>query len=80
MREGVVFAYMPGHIMLMLGEEDDRIFAVSAIADFSEPCDGPSDRQVQVDRVVISDMMVGDRTQKKSFIKRLRRLAVFSTR
>lgn len=76
--EGIVFAYMPGHIMLMLGQEAERTFAVSAIADFSEPCGPNSDRQVQVDRVVISDLAVGDGTKKRSFIKRLKRLAVFS--
>jgi len=76
MKQGVVFAYMPGHIMLMLGEEKGRAYAVSAIAEFMEPC-GEGDKTIRLDRVVVSDMSLGEGTTKTSFIERITKLAVF---
>jgi hypothetical protein len=77
MRDGAVLAFMPGHIMLMLGEHDGRAWAVSAISEFLEPCPGGGERTVRVDRVLVSDLELGRGTSKTAFIQRLERLAVF---
>lgn len=73
---GVVLVYMPGHIMLYLGDEGGRDFAVSAIAEYLRPTDA-GDQVVRLDRVVVSDLEPGRGTGRTAYLERLTRLARF---
>lgn len=78
---GVVLLYMPGHIMLYLGEDGDRQFAISSVSEYLRPCADDKDRHttVHLDRVVVTDLEVGRGTERTAFIERLTHLTVFGT-
>jgi hypothetical protein len=74
---GVVFVYMPGHIMLYLGELDGRPYALSAISEYLLPCPEGGHRTVRIDRVDVTDLERGRGTERTSFLERITTLAVF---
>lgn len=77
-RQGVVVLYMPGHIMLYLGEHGGRPYAVSAISEYLRPCPEPKRHTVvRLDRVVVTDLELGRGTERTSFLERLTAMAVF---
>ena len=73
---GVALVYMPGHIMLHLGEVDGRPYALSAISEFVTPC-ADGDQIRRLDRVTVSDYELGRDTERTAFIERITTLAVF---
>ncbi|MFT7626277.1 MAG: hypothetical protein ACI9WU_005472, partial [Myxococcota bacterium] len=75
-KDGLVLLYMPGHIMLYLGEDAGRPWAVSSLSEFLVPC-GDEEQVKRVDRVAISDLELGRSTSRKAFLQRLTRLAIF---
>jgi cell wall-associated NlpC family hydrolase len=79
-KRGVVLLYMPGHIMLYLGEHKGQHFSLSAIHDFHGQCPGrKAEGKVRIKRVTVSDLQVGVGTTKGSFLERLTRLTLFGT-
>ncbi|TNF26355.1 MAG: hypothetical protein EP329_21370 [Deltaproteobacteria bacterium] len=74
---GIVFLYMPGHIMLYLGELDGVPWALSAISEYLVPCAGGGHRTVRLDRVDVTTLELGRGTERTAFIERITRLAVF---
>tara|TARA_B100000674_G_C37797298_1_gene894656 strand:- start:86 stop:832 length:747 start_codon:yes stop_codon:yes gene_type:complete len=77
-KKGVVFLYMPGHIMLYLGEHEGKDYALSAIYSFRKRCaDGDGDTDAILAKVAVSDLLVGLGTRRGSFLDRLERIAVF---
>lgn len=87
-RQGIVFLYMPGHIMLYLGELDGRPYALSAISEYLLPCPAgaspalgpdaaPPHRTVRIDRIDVTDLERGRGTKRTAFLQRIERLAVF---
>ena len=74
---GIVLLYMPGHIMLYLGRDEGHHYAVSAISEWLEPCEGGPDTVHRIDKVAVTTLEVGRGTQRTAFIERLTRLAVF---
>lgn len=76
-KRGAVLLYMPGHIMLYLGEHDGEIYAISAMSEWLEPCEGGPDTVHRIDRVEVTTLGVGRGTQRTSFLERMTRLAVF---
>jgi hypothetical protein len=75
---GVVLLYMPGHIMLYLGRDGERPYAISAISEWLEPCEGGADTVHRIDRVAVTTLELGRNTERTAFIERLTRLAVFA--
>lgn len=75
---GVVLLYMPGHIMLYLGEDDGQPYAISAISEWLEPCAGGPDTVHRIDRVAVTTLELGRGTERTAFIERMSRLAVFA--
>lgn len=74
---GIVFLYMPGHIMLHLGELDGRAYALSAISEYLLPCPEGGHRTVRIDRVDVTDLERGRGTERTSFLERITTLAIF---
>ena len=78
-RAGIVLLYMPGHIMLYLGEDGGRLYAVSSLSEYLVPCPGGPDTVHRLDRVAVTTLDLGRGTKRRSFIERLTRLTVFGT-
>jgi hypothetical protein len=74
---GLVLLYMPGHIMLYVGETDDDVFAISSLSEYLVPCKAHGHDIVRVDRVAVTTLELGYGTERTAFIERLHRLAVF---
>ncbi|HET6583389.1 MAG TPA: NlpC/P60 family protein, partial [Nannocystaceae bacterium] len=75
--DGVVLLYMPGHVMLDVGKDGDRRFAISAIAEYVEPCAGAGETLRRLDRVAVTDLELGRGSSRGAFIERITRIAVF---
>lgn len=75
---GIVLLYMPGHIMIYLGEDGRHQYALSAISEFLTPCPGGPDTVHRLDRVALSTLEVGRGTERTAFIERITRLVVFA--
>jgi hypothetical protein len=76
-RQGLVLLYMPGHIMLYLGQDGAKQYAVSSISEFLTPCEGGEDTINRIDRVAVTTLELGRGTRKRSFIERITTLVVF---
>lgn len=76
-RRGAVLLYMPGHIMLYLGEDRGHDYAVSAISEYLEPCAGGPDTVHRIGRVAVTTMELGRGSERTAYIERLTTLVVF---
>ncbi|MEM9458584.1 MAG: NlpC/P60 family protein [Myxococcota bacterium] len=76
-RRGAVLLYMPGHIMLYLGEDGGRDYAVSAISEYLEPCAGGPDTVYRIGRVAVTTLELGRGSERTAYIERLTTLVVF---
>ena len=77
-REGVVLLYMPGHIMIYLGEDHGRDYGISALSEFLTPCEGGEDSVHRLDEVAVTTLELGRGTARRAFIERITRIAVFA--
>ncbi len=75
---GVTTLYMKGHIMLYLGSVDERAFAIHAPWGYRKECLGGENGQKcrpevfhVINRVVVSDLSLGEGSWKKSLLERL---------
>jgi cell wall-associated NlpC family hydrolase len=75
---GVVLLYMPGHIMLYLGADGDQHYAISAMSEYLEPCEGGADTVHRIDSVAVTTLEIGRDTERTAFIERLTRLVAFA--
>jgi len=75
--QGLVFLYMPGHIMVYLGDLGGRPYAISAISEYLLPCPEGGHQTVRIDRVDVTDLNRGEGTERTSFLSRISRLSVF---
>jgi hypothetical protein len=76
-RTGVVLLYMPGHIMLYLGRDGPHDYGLSALSEFLTPCPGEADVVHRLDKVAVTTLAVGRGTERRAFIERITRMAVF---
>lgn len=76
---GLVFLYMPGHIMVYLGDLVGRPYAISAISEYLLPCPEGGHQTVRIDRVDVTDLARGEGTERTSFLERISRLSVFGS-
>jgi hypothetical protein len=76
-RRGIVFLYMPGHIMLYLGEDGGRPYALSAISEYVVPCPDGGKKTIRLDRIEVTDLERGRGTERTAFIERIAKVAIF---
>jgi len=76
-RTGIVVLYMPGHVMLYLGEDAGQHYAISALSEWLEPCPGGPETVRRIDRVAVSTLELGRATSRRAFIERITRVVVF---
>lgn len=74
---GAVLLYMPGHVMLYLGEENGQHYAVSAISEYLEPCAGGPDTVSRIARVAVTTLELGRGSERTAYVERLATLVVF---
>lgn len=74
---GIVLLYMPGHIMMYLGQEDGQHYAVSAVAEYLVPCAGGPDTVYGIGRVAVTTLELGRGSERTAYIERLATLVVF---
>lgn len=74
---GVSVLTMKGHIMLYLGMIDNRPYAIHAVWAYRESA-GDEDRVRVINRVAVSDLELGESSQKGSLMKRLTGIRIFS--
>ena len=74
---GLVLLYMPGHIMMYLGRDHERHYAVSSVSEYLTPCEGGPDTVHRLDRVAVTTLELGRGTERTAFIERITRLVVF---
>ena len=77
-QRGVVLLYMPGHIMMYLGEDDGQQYAVSAISEYLVPCEGGEDTVYRPGRVAVTTLELGRGSERTAYIERLTKLVVFA--
>lgn len=86
-RTGIVLLHFPGHIMAWLGKKSDGTPVVfHALSEYVEPCADdaqvpPGERPetlVHVDRVVLSDLSLGEGTSRGSFLERITHVSVLT--
>lgn len=76
-REGVALLYMPGHIMLYLGHDGAFDYGISALSEYLVPCPGGPDTVHRLDQVAVTTLELGRDTERRAFIERISRMAVF---
>ena len=74
---GVILLHMPGHIMLYLGEDGGQDYGISALSEFLVPCPGGKDTIYKLDKVAVTTLELGRGTERRAFIERIDRMAVF---
>lgn len=74
----LLILFMPGHVMLYLGADQDRDYAISSISEFVTPCaqaDQTLSEQVhRLDRVTVTDLRLGENSPRRSFLERITRI------
>lgn len=77
-QRGLVLLYMPGHIMMYLGQDDGQDYAVSAISEYLVPCEGGPDTVYRIGRVAVTTLELGRGSERTAYIERLANLVVFA--
>lgn len=72
---GITLLGMKGHIMLYLGMAEERAYAIHATWGYRVPAGG-EDRVCVVNRVIVSDLSLGEGTKKGSLLRRLNAIVV----
>jgi hypothetical protein len=68
---GITFLQFPGHIMLYLGEYNDKPYVIHAIWGYGGQFPEQYDKVFLINKVVVSTLMVGERSEKGPLLKRL---------
>ena len=67
--------YLPGHIMIYIGQEQDKPYIIHAIWG-TEQLINENERAVSfINRVVVSSLMIGYKTKKEHLLKRITKLS-----
>ena len=77
LERGVALAFMPGHIMLLLGRDGPDWFAIHQFSGYRVGCRPGHDVKMAVDRVSVTTLRLGEGSERRSFVERISRVAVF---
>jgi hypothetical protein len=73
----VVLLYMPGHILLYLGQDHEHDYGISALSEYLVPCPGGPDTMYKLDKVAVTTLELGRGTERRAFIERISKMAIF---
>ena len=68
--------YLPGHIMLFVGAEGERLYALHQLSGYLERCPGGGETMVRVNRAAVTSLELGRGTRRRAFIQRITRLVI----
>ncbi len=83
-KTGIVFLHFKGHIMAWLGRaKDGRPMVLHALSEYLETCensnqDNPETTLVHTDRVVVSDLLLGEGTKRGNYLERITHVSVIT--
>ncbi|NTV51420.1 MAG: hypothetical protein HGA76_00190 [Candidatus Firestonebacteria bacterium] len=61
----------PGHVMLFIGREGNRAYAIHDIWSFRQPESSSHDRKIIIGQVVVSDLSLGEDSTRGSLLERI---------
>ena len=73
---GISLLRMPGHIMIYLGEFEGKPYAISAFWAWRTPSDDGADIVHRAARVAVTDLMLGEGSEKGPYLERLTDIAI----
>ena len=73
---GISLLYMPGHIMIYLGEIDGRLYAIHDFWAWRTPSQEGKDIVHRAARVAVTDLMLGKGSKRGSFLDRLTNITI----
>lgn len=80
-QSNLLLLFMPGHIMLYLGSDGERDYAISSISEYVTPCtakDGTLAEQLHLlNRVTVTDLSLGKDSPRRSFLERITAMVRF---
>ncbi len=76
-KKGVVLLYLPGHIMLYLGRDGDRHYALHQFSGYLVPCKGGGETMMRVNRAEVTSLELGRGSSRTAFIERITKLVLF---
>lgn len=76
-RAGVVLLYLPGHIMLYLGRDGQRLYALHQFSGYLVPCQGGGETMNRVNRAAVTTLELGRGSSRRAFIERITKLVIF---
>lgn len=80
-QSNLLLLFMPGHIMLYLGSDGDRDYAISSISEYVTPCtskDNTLEEQLHLlNRVTVTDLSLGKHSPRRSFLERITAMVRF---
>ncbi len=74
---GITLLHLKGHILLFLGSVGQRAYAIHATWGYREK-DGNEQRVRVINRVIVSDLSLGEGSQKGSLLERLEKISLVS--
>lgn len=77
LERGAALVFMPGHIMLLLGRDGGDWFAIHQFSGYRIGCRPGHDVKLAVDRVSVTTLRLGEGSERRSFVERISRVAVF---
>jgi|LSQX01.1.fsa_nt_gb hypothetical protein len=82
LKSGLVLLYFPGHIMVYLGRsETGAPMVLHSLGEYASPCAGGEGETVRrVQRVVVTDMTLGQGSSRTSLLERVTDIVVFGAR
>lgn len=75
---GITILGMKGHILLYLGVIDGRVYAIHSVWAYRKPGPG-KDKTYVLNRVVVSDLSLGEGSKRGSLLDRLNAVRLFKT-
>lgn len=81
----IVLLYLPGHIMLYLGEDQENLYAFHQFSGYLVPCSGRTsttpagtlETMYRVNRATVTTLSLGAGSSRKSFLERITKLVLF---
>jgi hypothetical protein len=79
-RDSLVLLYLPGHIMLYVGHEGQRLFALHQFSGYLTRCSSGGETMQRVNRATVTHLELGRGSSRKAFIERITQLVLFGPR
>ncbi|MBW2731690.1 MAG: C40 family peptidase [Deltaproteobacteria bacterium] len=75
-RKAVTLLYFKGHIMLYLGREADRLYALHLFSGYLVPCPHGGETMHRVNHTSVTHLELGRGSSRRAFIERIERLVI----